>query len=353
VERYIGLDAHSQSCTFAVMGPSGRHLQEQVLETQGTLLVSFLRNIPGDRYLCFEEGAMSEWLYELLEPYTKETLVTQPQYRPGTKNDSRDAWDLADAYRIGALKRVVFKAPDQFTALRQAMRGYHAATQDVVRAKHRLKSVFRSRGLTPTAEIYDSPGARSKWLKRLPVAHRMLAQLYCQTLEAAEEAQEQAEAWLLEEGNKSDAVRRLTSVPGIGPIRAAEIVAIVVTPTRFRTKRQFWSYCGFAVVMRSSANYKRRPGGGLEKQPVIETRGLNRNRNPVLKAAFVGAAMTVIQRMPAHTLHQDYQRLIQAKVDPAMARLTIARRIAAATWAIWKHKEEYDPARHQAAKSSV
>jgi hypothetical protein len=44
--------------------------------------------------------------------------------------------------------------------------------------------------------------------------------------------------------------------------------------------------------------------------------------------------------------------MIQAKVDPAMARLTLARRIAAAAWAIWKHKEEYDPAALQPTWSS-
>jgi transposase len=352
MERYIGLDAHSQSCTFAVMGPSGRRLQERVLETHGTVLVDFVRSIPGDRYLCFEEGALSEWLYELLEPYTKETLVTQPRRRPGSKTDSQDAWELAEAYRLGGLKRVVFKAPDKFTAMRQAMRAYHTATRDMVRAKLRLKAVFQSRGLTPQGDIYES-AARATWLKRLPAAHRTLAQLLSQRLEAAVEAQQEAEAWLLEESQKVDTVRLLSSVPGIGPIRAAQIVAIVVTPTRFRTKRQFWAYCGFAVVMHTTANYRRGADGGLERKAVTGTRGLNRNRNPVLKAAFTGAAMTVIQTMPTHPLHQDYQRLLQAKIDPAMARLTLARRIAAATWAIWKHKEQYDPARHQAPKSAV
>ena len=43
MERYIGLDAHSQTCTAAVMGMSGKRLREQVLETNGKLLVDFVR----------------------------------------------------------------------------------------------------------------------------------------------------------------------------------------------------------------------------------------------------------------------------------------------------------------------
>ena len=42
--------------------------KEQVLETNGRLMVEFVRSIAGDRYLCLEEGSQSEWLYEVLEP---------------------------------------------------------------------------------------------------------------------------------------------------------------------------------------------------------------------------------------------------------------------------------------------
>ena len=111
MDRYIGLDSHAQTCTVAVMGPSGRRLQEQVLETNGKVLVSFLKSIAGDRYLCFEEGALSEWLYEMLEPFTKETMVVQASEHQGPKDDSHDAWNLANEYRTGHLQKVVFKAP--------------------------------------------------------------------------------------------------------------------------------------------------------------------------------------------------------------------------------------------------
>ena len=49
--------------------------------------------------------------------------------------------------------------------------------------------VFQSRGLTAGSDLYG-PATRAKWLKRLPVAHRMLAQVCCEKLQAAEEAQE-------------------------------------------------------------------------------------------------------------------------------------------------------------------
>ena len=76
VERYIGLDPHGTSCTFGVIGPSGRKLRNDVVETNGKALVSYLRGIPGRKHLCLEEGTLSGWLHEVLEPHVEELVVT-------------------------------------------------------------------------------------------------------------------------------------------------------------------------------------------------------------------------------------------------------------------------------------
>ncbi len=44
---------------------------------------------------------------------------------------------------------------------------------------------------------------------------------------------------LIVESHKHDAVKLLRTVPYLGPIRAALLIARVQTPHRFRTKRQF------------------------------------------------------------------------------------------------------------------
>ncbi len=69
MDRYIGLDAHASSCTVAVIGPSGRRLQTQVLETNARALISFLKTIPKPRHLCLEEGTHASWLHEVLGPH--------------------------------------------------------------------------------------------------------------------------------------------------------------------------------------------------------------------------------------------------------------------------------------------
>jgi hypothetical protein len=48
MERYVGLDAHAETCTFAVVGPSGRRLISRVVETNGKALIETLQSFRGD-----------------------------------------------------------------------------------------------------------------------------------------------------------------------------------------------------------------------------------------------------------------------------------------------------------------
>jgi transposase len=355
MDRYIGLDVHSQSCTLAVEDARGKRLSEQVLETNGTVLVRCLSGIAGTKHLCFEEGTQSAWLYEVLEPHVDEVVVVQPEKRHGNKSDSIDAWALAERLRTGVKTGRVYKAPRRFSELRQAVHGYEMATQDLVRAKNRLRAVFRAHGMTVTMTraAFEDPDQRAAQIDKLPKAPRHLAEQLSERLDSAVEARASAESWLREQGARLPEATRLATAPGIGEIRAAQIVAVVVSPERFRARRQFWSYCGLGVVTRTSADWVKDPTTGKWKQKdATTTRGLNRHRNPLLKNVFKGAAMTVINSLPNHPLHADYARQLEAGIKPNLARLTLARRIASMALAMWKAKEDYDPTRQRPQSSA-
>ena len=344
MHRYIGIDVHTESCTFAIMGPTGKRLREATVETNGKVLVNFVRNIAGDKHVCIEEGTHAEWLYELLEPLVKELVVTIPEPTRGNKNDSSDAWRRADELRRGNTHSV-FKAPDRFTALRAAVKTYGVTLRDMVRTKTRLNCLYRSRGAHDMGtEIYH-PEKRANWLGRLPAAQRCQAELLSVQLDGLIAAHELAHNWLLQEVKKVPIVRLLKTAPGVGEIRAAQIVATVISPYRFRTRRQFWSYCGLAIVTRSSSDWVKAGEACWERRLVAQTRGLNRNRQPLLKNVFKGAAQTVVHSMPEHPLKIAYDRTTATGTKPNLAQLTLARRIAAAVLAMWKNMEKYDPAK--------
>jgi transposase len=353
VDRYLGLDGHSQSCTLAVMGPSGKRLKSMVVETNGRALVEAVRSIPGRLHLCIEEGELSAWLCELLSPHVYELVVTVPKSTKGQpKDDLRDAWTRAEEIRIGSFNKRVYKPPLHLTPLRNAVRAYGMAIQDVTRVKCRLKSVLRSRGIAVDSSVYR-PASRERWLQQLPPAHQPLAQWLGEELDQLVPLRDKAEQWLLKEAKTHPIIRKLETAPGMGPVRTAQLVAVVANPHRFRTTRQFWSYCGLGIVTHSSSDWVRdKKAGRWIRDQVQQTRGLTRERHPLLKSVMKGAATTVI-RMPAHPLQLEYHRRLEAGIKPNLAKLTLARRIAAIVLSMWKHQEVYDPKRHEAVPATT
>ena len=100
----------------------------------------------------------------------------------------------------------------------------------------------------------------------------------------------QVRAAMLAESRKHDSVGWLRTIPQIGPLRAAEMVAIMGTPHRFRKNRQLWCYSGLGVVTHSSAEYALEAGQVVRRMKPVSTRGLNQNCNRHLKYIFISAA---------------------------------------------------------------
>jgi transposase len=351
MQRYIGLDVHATSTTLAIIGPSGKRLGSEVIATSAAALIDRLKAVQGERYVCMEEGTQSGWLYELLSPHAAEVVVVMRSARPRgpkqNKNDEHDAYELAEMLRTGQAQPRVFKEQGGFKRLRELARVYTMVMRDVVRVQNRIKALYRSRGVGTSGKSIYRADHREAWIEKLPDVARAAASTLHTQYDVVEAVRRQAEKDLVQEVHHHPVARLLETCPGLGPIRVAQLLPIVVSPWRFRTKRQFWSYCGLGIVMRSSSDWVQRPDGGWTRSQVQQTRGLNRRHNTTLKCLFKGAATTVVTQLREEPLHQDYQRIVDAGTKPNLAKLTLARKIAAIALAMWKHQEEYAPSTHR------
>ncbi len=160
MERYIGMDAHAASCTQPEISEKGRKLKDYPVETNGQALIEAIRMIPGHKHVVFEEGLQSAWLYETLSPHADEVVIAGITESRGNKSDKLDAYGLAEKLRVGNLDKQVFKAPRQFTRLREFSRIHMTLVGDVVRAQSRIKSLYRSRGVLVTGVDVYSPRRR-------------------------------------------------------------------------------------------------------------------------------------------------------------------------------------------------
>jgi len=145
---------------------------------------------------------------------------------------------------------------------------------------------------------------------------------------------------LLLEAKKHKAWKLLRQIPGIGPIRAALLVALIQTPHRFRTKRQLWTYSGLGLETHDSAQYRVVEGQLKRSKKSVTLRGLNKDHNHDLKDIFKGAATRVSSS--SGPLHDFYEHLLAKGRKPTMARLTLARKIAAITLIVWKKEVRFD-----------
>ena len=145
---------------------------------------------------------------------------------------------------------------------------------------------------------------------------------------------------MLAESRKQKVSRCLRRISTLGSISVALLIATVDTPHRFRTKRQFWTYCGLAVVTRTSADYYFDQGQLRRSRRPVVTRGLNQNYNRRLERIFKQAALTASRRGP---FKPYYERLLARGLSEELVRVTVARKIAAVTLAVWKKGAQFDP----------
>jgi transposase len=346
--KYIGMDVHQASISIAVSDAAGKLLMECIIETKAATVLEFIRGQRGSLWVTFEEGTSAAWLYDLLKPHVAKLVVCDPRknalLKAGNKNDRVDARKLSDLFRAG-LVTPVYHGESGVRTLRELSRSYLTVSKDLTRVMNRLKGLFRSWAVPCGGQQVYFPCQRATWLEKLREAgvRRRAERLYEQ-LDFLMRIRKETRTEMLVEGRKHPASKLLQQIPRLGPIRVALLIALLQTPHRFRTKRQLWGYCGLALQTHNSGEYQYK-GGQLQharKPPAL--RGLNVNHNHDLKNIFKSAATR------AGTCKDDpwgrfYQNLLAKGMEPPMARLTLARKIAAIALTIWKKGEHFDPAK--------
>ena len=336
--KYIGMDVHTATISVAVRDAARKLIMESVIETKASTILQFICGLRGDLYVTFEEGTWAAWLYDLLKPHVTNIVVCDPRrnalLQEGNQNDRVDARKLSELLCANLL-RPVYHGENGLRTLKELARAYLTISKDLARVMNRVKAIYRSWGIPCAGKSVYHPRHRDEWLRKITQASvRRRAELYYEQLDALVLLRKQARQELLAEGKKHEAWKLLRSIPALGPIRVAVLMAIVQTPHRFRSKRVLWKYSGFGVVTQSSADH-RYVNGQLErsKKPTF-VRGLDPAHNHQLKDLFKSAAIQASTN--EGPFREFYEALVAKGMRPEMARLTLARKIATIAFTVWK-----------------
>jgi transposase len=344
-DKYMGMDVHQATTVATVLDADGKVILDNVIiATETGPIIRFVQSFSGAVHVTFEETTQAAWLHEVIRPFVAEVIVCDPRRNKllseGSKADKADAKKLAELLRSGML-RTVYHGHQEMRTLKELVRAYETLSVDTQRTMVRIKAIFRGRGIrTPGRGVYQ-PKQREQWLQLLtePGVRQRATWLYDQ-LDHLQPLRRQAKLAMLAESRKHRAVSLLRTIPQLGAVRAALIAATVDNPHRFRTRYQFWSYSGLAVVTHMSAEYEIKDGRAVRSRKPIATRGLNRNCNRRMKEVFIGASTGGRQTEPYRSYFQSLQ---QRGMRKEMAGLTLARKIAAIAVTIWKKGEPFDP----------
>jgi transposase len=341
--RYVGMDVHRDTISVAVLDESGRLVMQSVLATRAGAVLDFIHGIRGGLQVTFEEGTHSAWLYDVLVRRVAKLVVCNPRknalMKAGSKSDAIDARKLAELLRAGMLSPV-YHGETSALEVQQMARSYTQLTEDTTRVMARLKAVFRGQAVSCLGKKLYGKRYREEYLAQLHGGLRRRAEHLYQELDALQPLRHEVRRELIAECRKHAAARWLQSVPFLGPIRAALLIGRVQTPHRFRTKRQFWTYCGLGLETRDSGQYRMVNGQVERRRRPVLIRGLNWNHNHEMKNLFKSTATAASVRQGVW--REFYLGLLSKGRRPEMARLTLARKIAAITLKIWKKGETFD-----------
>ena len=312
--KYIGLDAHSSTCTFCVLDAQGTELEIKTIVTNGRLIIDYLQSLGKNITITFEECDLSFWLFDILHNHVSKVIVCNPaanvQYKRA-KTDKLDARNLANLLRGGYLKPV-FHDGSVREKFRMILSAYEDTVQESTRIKNRIQAVLRrSRIHSKTSATGDAA---------------FILKQFCERLEDIDRIRGEYQAKLTVQVKQFKETKYLVSIPGIAYIQAARIIAQVVDPHRFKNKYHFFAYCGLVRHPRQSAG---------RSYGYVRIFG-----NRMLKCVFKMAAQSSLKGDGC--LRQYYDALRAKGLADQSARNAVARKIAAITLSVWRNKKPFN-----------
>jgi transposase len=333
--EHIGIDLGRAESQISILTDAGELLSERIRTERGRFM-RVLGARPNARILI-EASTESEWVARCLEQLGHEVIVADPNYAPmyaqrsrRVKTDRRDAEALAQACRLGAY-RPAHRTSDH----QRHIRAFLGVRESLVRTRVRWIVLIRSLLRREGYRVRD--GQTSSFVQRvgeleLPRHLKeeiapLLALLGSLNVRIAS-----LDRRLVEISRKDEVVKRLMTVPGVGPVIAVCFVATLDRVDRFRGPHQVESYLGLVPREWSSSEIQRR--GHITKM------GNTRMRWLLVEAAR--CVMRGKKRPESATLREWGDRIAQRR-GRSIAAVAVARRLAGVLYAIWRDASVYDP----------
>jgi transposase len=331
------MDLGKKESQVAILTESGE-LIEKRMRTERERLRQFFAGRPKARVLM-EASTISEWVARLLEELGHEVVVADPNYAPmyaqrsrRVKTDKRDALALAEACRLGA-----YRPAHRTSAEQRRVRVLLRVRDKLVRTRTGLvtlvQAVLSGEGIRVPAGSSECFSTRVEELDLAESQRVEIAPLHA-LLGPLNERIEDLDGQLSELAVTDERVKRLLTIPQIGPVTAVSFVATLDEVSRFRGAHQVEAYLGLVPREWSSSEVQRR--GRITKA------GDSRMRWLLVEAAW----RVVTHRARPETLAlREWAARIARRRGMRVAVVALARKLAGILFAMWRDGSSYEPAK--------
>jgi len=322
----ICLDAHSDSCEFAVYKDNKNLVDCKRISTSEMELIDYVRGYKSPKVLIFEESTMSQWLYDLFLPYCDDIIVSESHhnaliYRGEQKSDKSDPRNLLTLHVADRLKRVYHSSYGKMGELKRIVLQYHSYVSNSSSFKNKIHAKYRQNGVFIRGRNRHVKSGREEYMKGIDDASGYIIRSLYEVLEELEKKRKEFLKLMKLYSKEYRVIKEFKKIPGVGDITAITFFALIGTPKRFKTKSKLWTYCRLGIATKES--------GGI-----IYSQKLNHKGHSLLKCVALQATTASINKQDS-CFQKMYYRLLERGLSPKLARITIARKIISTMYYIW------------------
>lgn len=337
--RYLGIDVHSLTSSWCLLDDSGSVRARGRVSTSEDGFSQLLNEIGGSEDLLAgqEVGSFAYFVRDTFHAQGVELLSFNANHlrmiaSSRKKSDRRDAFWIAKSLQTGMMPHPVYLPSGEIQSLRVTL-----ARRAVIK-RDRNRWILRVRGALKSIGVRLAPGVNGV-LRLLPEPQwpepiRETVALCQRQARALGHELRRLEVDLRVALKGDDTTERLQSIPGIGWLTAATIVAWVGDISRFPTARHLAAYAGLVPSVRQSGTTNHL--GHITKEGA-----------PALRSALVQGAHSVMtsRSSRAKPLRDIFDQVRRERGRYKIATVALARHLLRIAFYVLRDSTVYEPSR--------
>lgn len=330
---YCGIDFHKNTSTLCALSQDGKQI-EPLITVKTKLLVQYLSNKKEWVIGIEVTGGANDMAERLKECGHEVILINSNQFRGigigGKKTDQRDAVALANALRLGFIPEVHLRTK-RSREIKSLLTSREHLVQARVDAINHIRGTLREYGITINAGVesfYSDAFGKINELSNEQIKRALL--LIFERIKNLKNEEKQIEEDLQFFTKDDDKIEKLQSIPGVGPITALMMVAVVDDITRFKNSKLFAAYLGLVPKVSASANMRMMGS-------------ITRSGSEMLRRYLIHGARAWMRYSPKDDVNRIWAERLKERRGMNKATVALAHRIARICFAVLRDNTIYKP----------